>query len=199
MMCFITSIIIIVTSIIDYNLCFILINCIYFVTKVSGLESAVRGIENATALVHKKQSMMIQKKASSLIPKSYSLDDTALDVSGHPISKPSLEDSHLSKSSSQKYMEKVKHLESEMERVRGGVKLLGRSVERLNEAIVFDSRWCGGIYDAMSYVMGSCFESSQRTVKNEYSSVQMQSLDDSGHDDGVDDSIHNLDSSSSTL
>jgi hypothetical protein len=29
--------------------------------------------------------------------------------------------------------------------------------------------------------------------------VQMQSLDDSGHDDGVDDSIHNLDSSSSTL
>jgi len=167
--------------------------------QVAGLESAVRNVESATSLIHKKKSMMIQKKASNLLTKSYPLDDTALDVSGHPISKQVAEEGDFNKSSSQKYMEKVKYLESEMERVRGGVKLLSRSVERLNEAIVFDSRCCGGFFDTISYLLGSCFEGSQATVRNEYSSVQMQSLDDSGHDSRIDESIHDLDSSSVTL
>lgn len=154
--------------------------------QITGLESAVRSVENATSLIHKKKSMQIQKKASHLLPKSYPVNDTALDVSAHPIAKKgvSINEHDLSKkaAASQKYLEKVKYLEAEMERVRGGVKLLGRSVERLNEAIVFDSRCFGGVYDAVSHVLGSCFEMSPQVKNHEYSSVQMQSLDDSGHD-----------------
>ena len=156
----------------------------------------MRGIETATASIHRKKSMVMQKRASSLISQaSYTLNDTALDVSGHPIASRGggvrAEDGAAgagagavvkAKSASQKYMEKVKYLQTEMERARSGVKLLDRSVQRLNEAVLFDSRCCGGLSDALSFVMGSCFEHLRPAVTNEYSSVQMQALDDSGHD-----------------
>lgn len=175
----------------------------------------MRSVESATASIHHKKSMVMQKRASSLLSsnKAYSPDDTSLDVSAHPISTTSEKDGQLSSSasSSQKYMEKVRYLESEMERVRGGVKLLGRSVERLNEAVVYDSRCCGGLTDALSFALGSCFESmrggaSSAAAKNEYSSVQLLSLDDSRHDllshsDDDDDTgdVHELHSDSSVL
>lgn len=147
------------------------------------------------------------------------IDDTPLDVSGHAISKKRTteESDQPVTSKSLKYMEKVKYLESEMERVRAGVKLLGRSVERLNEAVLFDSRCCGGMSDAISFLVGSCFENIPLLLRpaatNEYSSVHMQAMDDSGHDsrdrdsDGDDGSnssgenmhIHDLHSHSTSL
>lgn len=147
----------------------------------------MRSVEGATASIHAKKSLLMPRggRGSSLI------DDSPLDVSGHAISKKTTEEADQPVTSKAlKYMEKVKYLESEMERVRAGVKLLLRSVERLNEAVVFDSRWCGGLSDAISFVMGSCFDNVnvlRPAAKNEYSSVQMQSLDDSGHDSGDDD------------
>lgn len=136
----------------------------------------MRSVESATASIHGKRSLLLPRRGGSSL-----IDESPLDVSGHAISKKAADELDPPASSKAlKYMEKVRYLESEMERARGGVKLLGRSVERLHEAVALESRWCGGaVSDVVSFVMGSCLRTA--TVKNEYSSVQMQSMDDSSH------------------
>ena len=159
------------------------------------MESAVRGIENATTSIHRKKSMVMQKRASNLISSTFPIDDTALDVSHHAISNGQGLSVVSSTAISQQNLREVKALEAEMERVRGGVKLLGRSVERLNEAVTFDSRCCGVFFDSISYAVGSCFENIRPAVKNEYSSV----LDTSEHLSANQDGLYDMRSDSSAL
>lgn len=50
-------------------------------------------------------------------------------------------------------MEQAQVLRAELERVQAGIRLLGSSVERLNDVVRSDTKFCGGVFE---YLCGSC-------------------------------------------
>jgi hypothetical protein len=84
-------------------------------------------------------------------------------------------------------MEQAQVLRGELERVQAGIRLLGSSVERLNDVVRSDTKLCGGVFE---YLCGSCLGPSallqwlpvgvggERRQQGVYSSV---SMDESMH------------------
>jgi hypothetical protein len=76
-------------------------------------------------------------------------------------------------------MEQALILKGELDRVLSGVKLLGDTVDRLNDIVRSDSRCCSGAFDSIWFtLLGSTSPLNNRVEQGGYSSVR---LDDSAH------------------
>lgn len=101
--------------------------------------------------------------------------------SNHGNSSPNLEDKKTSskKKKESDGMEQALILKGELDRVLSGVKLLGDTVDRLDEIVRSDSRCCGGAFDAIWLNMfGPSWSGSNSAQQGGYSSVR---LDESSH------------------
>jgi hypothetical protein len=166
-------------------------------TKVSGVETALQHIEMVSNMILAKRLIKTHLKAKTIpVPRPHpeiEMNSSSPERNGTP---PQGSDSDKSptavggavggggakKKKESDGMEQALILKGELDRVLSGVKLLGDTVDRLNEIVRSDSRCCSGAFDTiwLSLIGPSSLGGGggNGTIQGGYASVR---LDDSAH------------------
>ena len=126
------------------------------------MESSLRQVEIATGAITSKKGSKFRSATNGRAGRSQAPDpdDNVQSPRGHPQNgkntetdgtdmDASIRKGGASRKSATDAMEQAQVLRAELERVQSGIRLLGDSVERLNDAVRSDNKWCGGVVNAM--------------------------------------------------
>ncbi len=151
--------------------------------QVSGVETALQQVEMASNIILSKRLIKITPKVKTLSERprnSLEIEmHSPLESSGDGNQSPTTDEKEKKNPKKLKIsegMEQAQILKGELDRVLSGVKLLGDTVDRLNEIVRSDSRCCGGALEA--YWTSMFGQITWGEKKGGYSSVR---LDDSSH------------------